>query len=180
MNSSKRKLSLSGWLKENDNVSYNTSLKLQKFLFFYEVLTKIAGEQAEFTYLTEYNKHGNIEQIPNNDEDLKNILIKSFKKNLHHLKIISKKLTNKLNNEIPIIIEELNDPNDSENIVAIGITYNKELYLTTPTYLDRFSYYSFYHCNDYDLHNINDKELTKKIKESLTEFSLIINKLLND
>lgn len=54
MNSSKRKLSLSGWLKENDNVSYNTSLKLQKFLFFYEVLTKIAGEQAEFTYLTEY------------------------------------------------------------------------------------------------------------------------------
>ena len=36
--SSKRKLSLSGWLKENDNVSYNTSLKLQKFLFFYEVL----------------------------------------------------------------------------------------------------------------------------------------------
>lgn len=54
INSSKRKLSLSGWLKENDNVSYNTSLKLQKFLFFYEVLTKIAGEQAEFNYLTGY------------------------------------------------------------------------------------------------------------------------------
>ena len=54
INSSKRKLSLSGWLKENDNVSYNTSLKLQKFLFFYEVLTKIAGEQAEFNYLKGY------------------------------------------------------------------------------------------------------------------------------
>ena len=52
--SSKRKLSLSGWLKENDNVSYNTSLKLQKFLFFYEVLTKVAGEQAEFNYLKGY------------------------------------------------------------------------------------------------------------------------------
>lgn len=125
-------------------------------------------------------KHGNIEQIPNNDEDLKNMLIRNFKKTIHHLQIISKKLTNKLNNEIPIIIEELNDPNDSENIVAIGITYNKDLYLTTTDYLDRFSYYSFYHCNDYDLHNINDKELTKKIKESLTEFSLIINKLLNN
>lgn len=124
-------------------------------------------------------KHGNIEQIPNNDEDLKNILIKSFKKNLHHLKIISKKLTNKLNNEIPIIIEELKASNDSENIVAIGITYNKELYLTTPTYLDRFSYYSFYYSN-YDLNNTNNKELITKIKESLTEFSLTINNLLND
>ena len=125
-------------------------------------------------------KHGNIDQIPNNDEDLKNILIKSFKKTLHHLKIISKKLTNKLNNKIPIIIQYLKTSNDSENIIAIGITYNKELYLTTPTYLDRFSYYSFYHWNDCDLNNTNNKELTTKIKESLIEFSLIINNLLND
>lgn len=124
-------------------------------------------------------KHGNIEQIPNNDEDLKNILIKSFKKTVHHLKIISKKLTNKLNNEIPIIIEDLNDTNNTENIVAIGITYNKELYLTTTDYLDRFFYYPFYH-NDCNLNNTNNKELTTKIKDSLTEFSLIINDLLND
>lgn len=124
-------------------------------------------------------KHGNIEQIPNNDENLKNILIKSFKKTLHHLKIISKKLTNKLNNEIPIIIQDLKASNDSENIVAIGITYNKELYLTITNYLVRFSYYPFYH-NDCNLNNTNNKELTTKIKTSLTEFSLIINKLLND
>lgn len=124
-------------------------------------------------------KHGNIEQIPNNDEDLKNMLIRNLKKTIHHLQIISKKLTNKLNNEIPIIIEELNDPNDSENIVAIGITYNKDLYLTTTDYLDRFSYYPFYH-NDYDLNNTNNKELTTKIKERLIEFSLIINNLLNN
>ena len=124
-------------------------------------------------------KHGNIDQIPNNDEDLKNMLIRNFKKTIHHLQIISKKLTNKLNNEIPIIIEELNDPNDSENIVAIGITYNKELYLTTTDYLDRFSYYPFYH-NDCSSHNTNNKELTTKIKESSIEFSLIINNLLNN
>ena len=124
-------------------------------------------------------KHGNIEQIPNNDEDLKNILIKSFKKTKYHLQIISKKLTNKLNDEIPFILEDLNDPSNSENIGAIGITYNKELYLTVTSYLDRFSYYPFYH-NDCNLNNTNNKELTTKIKDSLTEFSLIINDLLND
>lgn len=125
-------------------------------------------------------KHDDIEQIPDNDKELKKMLIKTFKKTIHHLKIISKKLTNKLNNEIPFITEDLKASIDSDNIVAIGITYNKELYLTTTTYLDRFYYYPFYYCNYYDLHKTNDEELTKKIKESLTQFSIIINDLLKN
>ena len=34
--SSKRKLALSGWLKENYEDVYNIPLKLQKYLLFYE------------------------------------------------------------------------------------------------------------------------------------------------
>lgn len=54
--SNKRKLSLSGWLKKNDNTSYNTPLKLQKFLLFYEALTKVAGEEPDFSHLRGYKK----------------------------------------------------------------------------------------------------------------------------
>lgn len=54
--SNERKLSLSGWLKENDKVSYEIPLKLQKFLLFYEALTKISGEKSDFTHLRGYKK----------------------------------------------------------------------------------------------------------------------------
>ena len=54
--SDKRKLFLSGWLKNNDNVSYNTPLKLQKFLLFYEAFTKVSGETPDFNHLKGYKK----------------------------------------------------------------------------------------------------------------------------
>ena len=54
--SNKRKLALSGWLKENNITSYETSLKLQKFLLFYETLTKISGETPDFSHLKGYKK----------------------------------------------------------------------------------------------------------------------------
>lgn len=54
--SNERKLCLSGWLKENDNVSYDTPLKLQKFLLFYEAFTKVEGEQPDFGHLRGYKK----------------------------------------------------------------------------------------------------------------------------
>lgn len=54
--SDKRKRILSGWLKENDPRSYNSSLKLQKFLFFYEGLSKADGDTADFSGLKGYKK----------------------------------------------------------------------------------------------------------------------------
>ncbi|MGZ9428710.1 hypothetical protein [Mycoplasma sp. 1012] len=54
--SNKRKLILCGWLKENDINSYNNPLKLQKFLLFYELFSKIAQEKADFSYLKGYEK----------------------------------------------------------------------------------------------------------------------------
>lgn len=52
--SNERKLSLSGWLKKNNNISYETPLKLQNFLLFYEAFAKISGETPDFTYLRGY------------------------------------------------------------------------------------------------------------------------------
>ncbi len=54
--SNERKLYLSGWLKENNENSYNTPLKLQKFLFFYEAFTKTKGEKSDFSHLRGYKK----------------------------------------------------------------------------------------------------------------------------
>lgn len=52
--SSKRKLALSGWLKENYEDVYNIPLKLQKYLLFYETFSKVAGEQTDFSHLRGY------------------------------------------------------------------------------------------------------------------------------
>ena len=54
--SNERKLCLSGWLKENSETSYNTPLKLQKFLLLYEAFTKTAGERPDFSHLRGYKK----------------------------------------------------------------------------------------------------------------------------
>lgn len=54
INSSKRKLSLSGWLKNNSRKEYDSPLKLQKFLFFYESFSKVKGKESEFSYLKGY------------------------------------------------------------------------------------------------------------------------------
>ncbi len=54
--SNERKLCLSGWLKENSEISYNTPVKLQKFLLLYESFAKTAGEQPDFDHLRGYKK----------------------------------------------------------------------------------------------------------------------------
>ena len=54
--SNERKLCLSGWLKENSEASYNTPLKLQKFLLLYEAFAKTSGEQPDFSHLRGYKK----------------------------------------------------------------------------------------------------------------------------
>lgn len=54
--STDRKLALSGWLKEKNINSYNNSLKLQKFLFFYEMFSKADGEKAELSHLRGYKQ----------------------------------------------------------------------------------------------------------------------------
>lgn len=54
--SNERKLSLSGWLQEYNNASYETPLKLQKFLLFYEALAKVSGEKPDFSHLRGYKK----------------------------------------------------------------------------------------------------------------------------
>lgn len=54
VNSNARKLCLSGWLMNNGFHEYNSPLKLQKFLLFYESFTKIEGEKADFSSLKGY------------------------------------------------------------------------------------------------------------------------------
>lgn len=47
VNSTKNKLALSGWLLKNNTEEFYTSLKLQKFLFFYEVLRESEGQESD-------------------------------------------------------------------------------------------------------------------------------------
>lgn len=56
INSEDRKLVLSGWLKNNDITSYNISLKLQKFIFFYECACKVKNKKYSFAGLKGYKK----------------------------------------------------------------------------------------------------------------------------
>lgn len=49
--SNDRKRCLSGWLHQNSRAAYNTALKLQKFLLFYECFSKVSGEKADFGHL---------------------------------------------------------------------------------------------------------------------------------
>lgn len=55
-NSNKRKLALCGWLQKHQREVYESSLKLQKFLFFYEVFSKTEGENADFRNLQGYER----------------------------------------------------------------------------------------------------------------------------
>ena len=54
MYSSIRKKVLSGWLKKYHEKEFFSSLKLQKFLFFYETLSKIENDTVEFMKLRGY------------------------------------------------------------------------------------------------------------------------------
>ena len=56
INSNSRKLSLSGWLKENGSAAYYSPLKLQKFLFFYEAFSKVDGDNTDFSHLRGYER----------------------------------------------------------------------------------------------------------------------------
>lgn len=54
LNSSTRKKALSGWLKKYHEKEFLSPLKLQKFLFFYEALSKTEKENSEFKKLRGY------------------------------------------------------------------------------------------------------------------------------
>ncbi len=56
INSNNRKLCLSGWLKKYSETSYNTPLKLQKFLLLYEAFSKTYGEEPDFGHLRGYKR----------------------------------------------------------------------------------------------------------------------------
>lgn len=52
VSSNSRKLTLSAWLKKHRESEYNSPQKLQNFLFFYEVFSKVAGDdKADFDHL---------------------------------------------------------------------------------------------------------------------------------
>lgn len=51
-----RKLALSGWLKEDSIDEYLSPLKLQKFLFFYEAMSKLDNDNADFSHLRGYER----------------------------------------------------------------------------------------------------------------------------
>lgn len=56
LHSTKRKLALSGWLKQHNWNEYDTPLKLQKFLLFYELFSKIDQEETDFYRLRGYER----------------------------------------------------------------------------------------------------------------------------
>lgn len=56
ISSNSRKLLLSGWLMENGKSEYDSPLRLQKFLLFYEAFTKVSGETADFSNLKGYKR----------------------------------------------------------------------------------------------------------------------------
>lgn len=54
MNSSDRKRALCGWLKKNHREEFSSALKMQKYLFFYELLSKMENGDAELRTLKGY------------------------------------------------------------------------------------------------------------------------------
>jgi hypothetical protein len=52
--SDNRKQILSGWLQEKSAICFNSSLKLQKFLFFYESFSKVENDTYDFNKLKGY------------------------------------------------------------------------------------------------------------------------------
>lgn len=54
VHSSERKLLLSGWLQANGSSEYCSPFRLQKFLFFYEAMSKIAKDTYELDGLKGY------------------------------------------------------------------------------------------------------------------------------
>lgn len=54
--SNERKLVLSGWLEEHCPTAYDRPLKLQKYLFFYELYSKIDGEAIDLDHLRGYKR----------------------------------------------------------------------------------------------------------------------------
>lgn len=56
VNSNRRKLALSGWLRQHSRNEYDTPLKLQKFLLLYESFSKVSGETPDFGHLRGYKR----------------------------------------------------------------------------------------------------------------------------
>lgn len=54
MYSSERKRALCGWLKKNHRKEFSSPLKMQKYLFFYELLSKMENGDAELDTLKGY------------------------------------------------------------------------------------------------------------------------------
>ncbi|WP_041556195.1 hypothetical protein [Carnobacterium sp. 17-4] len=54
LNTSKRRLSISKWLKDNNPSEFYEPLKLQKYLFFYELFSKVEGKSYSLDYLKGY------------------------------------------------------------------------------------------------------------------------------
>lgn len=51
LKANKRKMNLSGWLKENRAEAYKSHGKLQGFLLFYEAFSEMDGEFADFSHI---------------------------------------------------------------------------------------------------------------------------------
>lgn len=54
--SNQRKLALSGWLQKHNNAAYSSPLRLQKFLFFYEVFAKVEDDEPDFNRMRGYKR----------------------------------------------------------------------------------------------------------------------------
>lgn len=54
INTSHRRLAIVKWLKDNNPSEFYESLKIQKYLFFYELFSKVEGKEYSLNYLKGY------------------------------------------------------------------------------------------------------------------------------
>ncbi|MBU4690916.1 hypothetical protein [Mycoplasma zalophi] len=158
----KRKLALSGWLKENYYDTYKTPLKFQKFLFFYELFSKIDGDKSDFSNLKGYKNGPVFSNVwgyyTHNKEDFNKKITKSFKENYFLVNLERAKKANFL--VATLTQEELSDLTHQMNLWST----KKELIMSGGKHVD---------LDEKDL-NDDDFKLIEKLN-SITSIETINN-----
>lgn len=115
LNTSQRRLAVSKWLKDNGPSEFYEPLKLQKYLFFYEIFSKVEGKEYSLDYLKGYENGPVFSEVygdytyraeefePQLDEmDTLNVDNSIAKKASFLVKVLSKKELSKITHQMNI------------------------------------------------------------------------------
>lgn len=165
IHSNDRKLCLSGWLQEHENGLYNSSLRLQKFLFFYEVFCKVDGLDYDFDRLKGY-RNGPVFSSVYGDyrNDRKDFDAASL--NVFHEK--GSLVQDKLSKKASFLLKALND----EDIIAV--THNYDMWKTQQTNIEAGIYQVPMLDKDFSDHDVQiTKRLMQMFPEKMIDNSII-------